>query len=203
MPLPFLEIAGLGASLIGSMQQAKEARRRFNAMRRAAQMLQQRQDAEFATARNELRGAQAAYESDPARLSLRQQWEERLKNPTILDPAQISLMKAQGMDRAGANASGQITALREQAQRAGLRGSPLAVGAEASLRSRSFGRNQAISNDLDLGAAKANREYEDSLRRGYADFTFSDLDRRSSFAQQLAQMLGSRQYGESALLAAM
>lgn len=203
MPFPFLEIAGLGAGLVGSILQSREARKRANAMQRAAQILAQKQDAAQASALNYVRGERASLENDPTTLSLRQQWEQQLAHPDVLDPGQISLMKAQGMDRASAGAEGAITSLREQAVRSGLRGSGIAAGAEAALRSSAFGRNQAISNDVDLRAADLNKKRADAIRSGYADFNNAYLDRRSSLSSQLASILANRQYGQTDLLAAM
>lgn len=203
MPFPFLEVAGLGANLVGSIMQAKEARRRFSAMKRAAQILQQRQDADFATAIGGLRSAQANWEADPAQASLRQMWEDRLAHPDILDAGQISLMKARAMDEAARGSEGAISAVREQAQRSGLRGSPMAVGAERAVRSNAIGRNLGIAQGIELDAAQRNRAARDATQSGYADFVNSNADRRIGFAQSIANLLGSRQYSDSALLAAM
>ena len=203
MPVPYLELASLGTQLLGGFAQAKESRRRFRSTRRAAQILQQRQDREQARAVGALTGARDEYLADPARMTLRQSLEARMRNPNVIDDAELSVMKAQGMDRAGANAAGAVTRLREEAQRSGLRGSPMAAGGEATLRATSFGRNQRVANELDVSAKRANRAASDEATSRYQDFTLADLDRRSSFATQLAQLIGGRQYGESALLAAM
>lgn len=203
MALPFLEIAGLGANLLGSVLQAGESRKRFNAMRTAARRLEKNQNQNFNDARFALRGAQTAYENDPRRATLRQMWEQRLANPNVIDPGQLSVMKAQALDNATQGGASAVSRIREQAQRMGISNSRAGLGMEAGIRSQALGRAQGISNDLDLKAALANRQAQDAVREGYAGYVGEDLDRQSGFAQQLASLLGSRTYGESSLLAQM
>lgn len=201
IPAPFLEIAGLATGVLGSVLQAKEARKRMRAMREAARRLEINQSRDFNTAAFGIRGAQSAWESDPGRATLRQMWEQKLANPDVLSPAQISLMKAQGQDAAAQDASGSISRIREQAQRVGLGGSRAGLGLEAGVRMNAASRNASISNDLDLAAAKANLASRDDTRQGYAGFLSNENDVRSGYAAQLASLYGNKTYGDSALLA--
>jgi hypothetical protein len=201
MAFPFLEVAGLAAGLGSSLLASSEARKRFHAMRKAAQRLQRRQDNEFNTAYSGLRSAQASWESDPAQATVRQMWEQRLAHPDVISDAELSTEKQGALSEAGSESAGAINALREQAARSGLGGSKMALGAEAGLRSQAFGKAAALSSGLDLTAKKANQASEDSVRSGYADYAAQQNDTRTNYAQMLANLLGNRQYGESALLA--
>jgi hypothetical protein len=183
--------------------QAQESRKRMRAMREAARRLEINQSRDFNTAALGIRGAQSQWEGDPGRATLRQMWEKKLANPDVLDPGQISLMKAQGQDSAAQDASGSISRIREQAQRIGLGGSRAGLGLEAGVRMNAASRNAGISNDLDLAAARANLASRDQTREGYAGFLSNENDVRSGYAAQLASLYGSKQYGDSALLSQM
>lgn len=201
MAFPFLEVAGLGTQLLSGILQSNESKKRFRAMRNAARKLQQRKDREFNQAWFAIKGAEDEWRNDPARGTLRSLWEQRLKNPNVVSEADLSTMKQGALSEAGSESAGAITALREQAQRAGLGGSKMALGAEAGLRGRAFGRAAGLSNTLDLNVARANRESQDAVRSGYSQFVEDEGATKRGFAQSLAGLLGNRQYDESDLLA--
>lgn len=203
MPFPFLEVAGLGANIFGAISQQSEAHHRFRLMKQAARRLQLNQDRDFNTARLGLMGAQSAWENDPGRAMVRQLWEKKLANPDVIDAGQLSVMKNASMDTAARDASGSVSRIREQAQRAGLGNSRAGLALEGATRAGAFSRNAGISNDLDLAAAKANTASRDTTRAGYADYVSGENQTRTGYAQAIANLLGSRTYGESALLAQM
>src|SRR5262245_37338344 len=136
MSFPLLDVAGLGLNLYGTIAAGEEAHHRFRAMRSAARRLQQQQNAEFNQARFGIREAQQAWENDPARATIRRLWEQRLANPDVISPEQLSVMRQTALSNAATGSEGAINALREQQQRAGLGSSPMALGAEAGLRSQ-------------------------------------------------------------------
>ncbi len=200
---PFLEVAGLGAQIFGAISQQSEAHHRFRLMRQAAKRLQLAQDRDFNTAQQGLRGAQSAWENDPGRAEVRRLWEQKLANPDVVNPAELSLMKNQGYDSAARDSGASVSRIREQAQRIGLGNSRAGLGLEAGTRAQAFSRNASISNDLDLAASKANTASRDSTRMGYGNYLSGENDVRSGYATALANLLGSRSYGDSALLAQM
>ncbi len=203
MAIPFLELGGLAAGIGGAIFNARAAKKRFNAMKEAAQALDRRQSNDFNTAVTGVRGAQAAWEADPAQASLRSMWEQRLANPNVVSEGDLSNMKQQALSSAGSESAGAITASREQAQRRGLGGSRAGMAGERAIRAGAFGRAAGISTGLDMEASKANRASQDAVRGGYADFAERNNQTRMGFAQQLAALYSNKNYGESALLAAM
>lgn len=203
MPFPFLEVAGLGANVVGGIFQAKAAKKRFNAMKEAAQRLQAKQDNDYNTALLGIRGAQSAWETDPAQAALRSMWEKRLANPDVVTPEALSSYKQQALSSAGSETAGAITAAREGAQRRGLGASRAGMAGERAIRAGAFGKAAGISTGLDLEADKANRLAQDQVRQGYAEYAGGQNATRMNFAQAIANLIGSRTYGESALLANM
>lgn len=201
MPFPGLEVAGLAANLVGSIMQAKEARKRFRAMKKAAVNVERRRDANQAAAVGQLSGGLQEYDASPGRASLRSMWEQRLANPDVVSAGDLSVAKQGALSEAGSESAGAIGSLREQQQRAGLGGSRMALGAEAGLRSRAFGRAAGISTGLDMEAAKANRASADSIRSGYGEYQADDERVRGGYRTAIANLLGSRQYDESSMLA--
>lgn len=201
MSFPVLEVAGLGANLVGSLMQAAEARKRFRAMKMAAQRVEQRRNADSAMASAELRGGLADYESSPGRASLRSMWESRLANPNVVSDADLSVAKQGALSEAGSESAGAITAVREQAQRSGLGGSRMSLGVETGIRGRAFGKAAGISTGLDMEARKANRASQDATREGYANYLNDDEQVRGGYRRAIANLLGSRQYDESSMLA--
>lgn len=203
MPFPFLEVGGLAAGIGGQIFQAQAAKKRFNAMKTAAQRLQAKQDNDYNTALLGIRGAQSAWETDPAQAQIRSMWEQRLANPSVVGAGDLSNLKQQALSSAGSESAGAITASREQAQRAGLGGSRAGMAGERAIRAGAFGKAAGISTGLDMEAAKANRTSQDAVRSGYSEYAAGNNATRFNFAQAISNLIGSRQYGESALLAAM
>ncbi len=196
-------MAGLGAGIVGGIFEAKAAKKRFNAMKAAAQRLQAKQDNDFNTGLLGLRGAQGAWENDPAQAKIRAMWEQRLANPDVVSQGDLSNYKQQALSSAGSESAGAITAAREQAQRSGLGGSRAGMAGERSIRAGAFGRAAGISTGLDMEAGKANRAAQEQVRQGYTDYSDGQNSTRMNFAQAIASLIGSRTYGESSLLANM
>lgn len=203
MAFPTMEVLGLASNALGSYFQQKESRKRFKAMRNAARAIEARRANEFNTSLIGLRGAQTAWENDPARATLRKMWEAKLANPNVVSQGDLSVMKQGALSNAGSESAGAINRLREQQQRSGMGGSRMALGAEAGLRSGAFGKAAGISSGLDLEANRLNTEATDKARSGYADYAHDENDTRTGYAKMIADLYGSRQDGETALLAAM
>lgn len=203
MAFPALELGGLAFNIGSSILQSEEARKRFRAMKQAARRIAIQQNLRENRAIQGINEARSAWENDPGRATLRSMWEERLKNPDAISEGDLSVLRNQGISEAGSEASGAITAAREQAQRSGLGSSKIGAGTELAVRARSFGRAAGLNNDLTLAANKANKASRDAVRGGYASYLSDENQTRSGYAQAVANLLGSRQYGESDLLAAM
>ncbi len=186
MPTPF-DFAGLGVNLVSGILAGNEARRRERAMRAAARRMYQSRNRDFNTGFALLQQDLGAFDADPARAKVRSMWSAALDQPDVIDPA----------TRSGG------AALREHLQRSGLSGSPAAAAIMAGQRSSIANQNQAIANELDVKARTTNRAARDKLRADYADFVASDSAQRRSISQRMVDLLASKQYGESDLLAFM
>lgn len=202
MPTPF-DFAGLGVNLVSGILAGNEARRRERAMRAAARRMYQSRNRDFNTGFALLQQDLGAFDADPARAKVRSMWSAALDQPDVIDPATLSLLKAQGMDSAARATRSGGAALREHLQRSGLSGSPAAAAIMAGQRSSIANQNQAIANELDVKARTTNRAARDKLRADYADFVASDSAQRRSISQRMVDLLASKQYGESDLLAFM
>ena len=203
MSVPFLDLAGLGFNLVGSILGQQEAKKRQRAMKGAARGMYAQQQRDFQTAWGMQQQNAEAFRTNPARAKIRGMWEKELENPFAISPADLSTMKASAMSTASANAGNAVTRLREQQQRAGVRSSPMAAGMEANVRSSAFNRNAALSTDLDLRAAQANKARGDALRSGYANWAYGDLEQEQGYNEGLIQLLASKRYDPSTLLAFM
>lgn len=202
MPLPVLEIAGLASNLIGGILGSQEAKKRQKALQKAAWRLYMKQQRDFNQAFFLTEQEIGRFDADPARAQAKALWDAALQNPDVINPAQLSVMKAQGMDTAARNTGATTTAIREQAQRSGLRGTGV-LAVEAGARAGIAGRNQAIANDLDINVGAANRRSRDALRAGYSDFMLADSAARRSISSRLVDLLGSKRYDQSSMLAFM
>ncbi len=192
-------LLGVGSGLIGGLiGNRQEAKRRKQAMKWARKVFDMQQR-DWAAAFQQIKGAQGAYETDPRRTAIKGEWEKRLAQPDLISPEMLSILKNQSYDQAHRESGDSIQALRESLQRTGMAGSGYGAGLEAAQRSRSFGRHAALSSRLDVEASEKNRRARDETLSGYQDFAMGDLARQLGFAESIASLYGSKQYGNSLL----
>ncbi len=201
-----MDLAGLvpGAlSFVSSLMQSAEDRRRRKQAAQALEriMLEQRQD--FSNASESLRHGQQAYRDNPDRLALMKRYKDRSDPANSPYGAEYqSMLQSQAMDQAGSQQALGMGALRERLQRSGLAGS--GVGAAAQMAYGQNATNQALGrvNDIGLQARRANTEYQDKALGDYQSLLEGSAQNEYTFGKDYANLLSSKQYGNSALFGA-
>lgn len=200
---PALELAGLGVNIVGGILAHDEAKKRERAMRRAARRMYVQRQQEFNTAVNLVRENQSRYRNDPRRAQIQSMWDDRLANPDVFSPAEISVMKNRAFGQAGRAMGTNLTRMRESAQRAGVRASPMMAGMESAHRMGAYGAASGVAADIDFAAGRANKESRDRLRTGYAGWMMDDLRGDMAGNENLVQLYASKQYDPSTIMAFM
>lgn len=199
--MDLLGILGLGSGIFSSIMQAHaQAKQRARAMKFLHQLIDQ-QNQDFATAKTSLASGEAEYRNDPRRAQNADLWQKRLASPDVITPEMESILRNSAFSSAAADAGAGTSVLREQLQRSGLGGSGLGAKIQADAQASGYGRAAAINNDLTVKTGQANRQARDSLYSQYQDYLDKDSANLYGFKKDVAGLYGSKQYGNSAVLA--
>lgn len=194
------ELLGIGGSILGGILNNNAANSRMKKMLRHIREVMAWQRQNLATAQTELRAGRAEYENDPRRAKLGQAWQDLLDNPSALTPEIVSSIKQNAITSTAKQASETQRRTAANVQRRGLGNSPIGAILDASI---SRGASQDVQNlvaGIDKDAALQRRKDEMQVLSGYTDWTTSDMDRRYQFSKDIAGLLGSVNYGNSAAL---
>lgn len=192
---------GAGLGFVSSLIQGAEERRRRNKALRALEgiMLGQRQD--FAEAAAGLREGAEAYRTNPDRLALLKRYREQSETSPFGADYQSSVRQA-ALDQSGQQQAMGMGALRERLQRAGLGSSGVGVAAQMAYGQNSW--NQALGrvNEVDIGTRRLDADYRRQGLDAYQQLLEGSAQNEYTFKKDYANLLASKQYGNSALFSA-
>mgnify|MGYP001585625296 CR=1 FL=1 len=200
--MDFAALFPAGLNFISSLIQGAEERKRRKKAVQALEriMLEQRRD--FAGASASLREGQEAYKTNPDRLNLLKRYKDRSEGDGPFGRDYQSLLQNMSMDQAGQQQALGMSALRERLQGQGLTGSGVAAGAQVAYQQTATNNALGRTNAIGLEARKANEEERRRSLDDYQALVEGGAQNDYTFGKDYANLLSSKQYGNSGLFAA-
>lgn len=194
-------IVSAGASFVGGLMNQRAADKRWRSMMKHLKAVEAWQRQNLATATNSIQGSLQAFQSDPRRAKVRAEWDRLLENPSSLTDEYVSSVKQNALSGSAKGAAASSKRLSADAQRRGVGNSPYISTLQGALFSNANRDAQNLSASIDQGAAKQRFDDKKEVLAGYQQYTDDDLSREYGYSKDLAQLLGSVNYGNSLAMA--